>query len=120
MAERPGITELLEAGLRATSLRRDVIANNIANVRTPGFRRSEVLFEERLAEAMRSGGGVAAADLAATTQQPRNTPVSADGNDVSLDVEVGEMVKNDVRHKIYLRLLNGTYRKMEMAVRGEF
>lgn len=119
MAERPDMTELLEASLRATALRRNVIARNIANVRTPGFRRSAVQFEQRLAEAMKSARGIETDDLKAVTHQPKDTPVSADGNDVSLDVEVGEMIKNDVRHKIYLRLLSGRYRKMEMAIRGQ-
>lgn len=37
--------ELLHKGLKVDSLRKNVIANNIANVDVPGFKRSEVSFE---------------------------------------------------------------------------
>ena len=36
----------LGRGLEAASLRQSVIANNIANVNTPEFKKSEVLFED--------------------------------------------------------------------------
>ena len=39
---------LLEKGLDTESLRRKVIANNIANVDVPHFKRSEVNFESEL------------------------------------------------------------------------
>ena len=37
--------------------------------------------------------------------QPRNTPVKSNGNDVHLEIEVGEIVKNSLRHKTLARLL---------------
>lgn len=37
--------ELMHKGLKVNSLRKNVIANNIANVDVPGFKRSEVSFE---------------------------------------------------------------------------
>ena len=40
----------LSRGLEAASLRQSVIANNIANVNTPEFKKSEVLFEDMLAQ----------------------------------------------------------------------
>jgi flagellar basal-body rod protein FlgB len=38
----------LEKGLNAAVLRQEVLANNIANVETPGFKKSIVVFEEVL------------------------------------------------------------------------
>jgi flagellar basal-body rod protein FlgB len=40
--------QLLERGLKADIIRKEVIANNIANVDVPGFKRSEVAFEVQL------------------------------------------------------------------------
>ncbi len=37
---------MLNQALDGSALRNQVLANNIANVDTPGFKRSEVLFEE--------------------------------------------------------------------------
>ena len=60
MVRRPDITRCLEAGMKAASLRRAVIANNIANVNTPGYRRKAVEFEKFMAEAIASGEEVKA------------------------------------------------------------
>ena len=48
--------------------------------------------------------------------QPEQTPVKSNGNDVSLEAEIGEMVKNTLRHKTYIRLLNKRFRQIEMAI----
>jgi len=39
---------VLNKAMDAASLRNEVIANNIANVDTPGFKRSEVLFQDKI------------------------------------------------------------------------
>ncbi|MGC8765120.1 MAG: flagellar basal body rod protein FlgB [Brevinematia bacterium] len=46
--------ELYEKALDAVSLRREVIADNIANADTPFFKRSEVTFESQLQRAIES------------------------------------------------------------------
>lgn len=45
---------LLQRGMDVASLRRDVIANNIANADTPNFKRSTVNFEAQLKRAIES------------------------------------------------------------------
>ena len=58
MGSGNGMIEYLQAGLRAASMRQAVIANNVANLDTPGYRRRVIEFEKRLAVARDSGGGV--------------------------------------------------------------
>jgi len=116
MSKISSIVELLEAGIRAEGLRQKAIANNIANLETPGYRRIDVKFEELLAKALDSAGEVKLSEIEAEIYQPKQTPVKSNGNDVSLEVEVGEMVKNSLRHKAYIRLLNKMYRQIEMAI----
>jgi len=116
MGGRYGIVEYLEAGLRAASLRQAVIANNIANLDTPGFRRSTVAFEKLLAEALDSARPPDPRKLQPEVFRPLATPVGANGNDVSLEMEVGELIRNSGRYKTYLRLLAKLYRQMEMAM----
>lgn len=119
MADGAGITDYLEAGLRAAGLRGRVIAHNVANLETPGFRRAEVRFEEMLARAMKQGGDerIDLAEVVAQVIRPRSTPLDARGNDVNLDLEVGEMIKNGARYKTYVRILNRLYDQMEAAMR---
>jgi flagellar basal-body rod protein FlgB len=118
MAETNGVVELLEAGLKASGLRSKVIANNIANLNTPGYRRQEVRFETLLAKALESPSGANIRKVKPEIFEPRSTPVSGNGNDVNLDAEVGEMIKNGAAYKAYVRLLNRVYKQMELAIDG--
>ena len=42
--------DYMQRGLTAANLRQEVISNNIANVNTPKFKRSDVIFESMLAK----------------------------------------------------------------------
>ena len=116
MADTNNIINVLQIGLRTSSMRGRVIANNMANIDTPGFRRRAVAFEARLAEALQSGEQLDADDIQAEIFRPGNTPVEANGNDVSIDMEVGEMIKNSARYKTYMRVMAKMYRQMEQAM----
>ena len=116
MGIRPGITAYLEAALKGSSLRGKVIANNLANLQTPGYRRRIVEFERLLAEAMDSPSGGGLAGFEPQISQPMTSPVDASGNDVVLETEVGEMIKNSTNYKVYLRILAKIYQQMEMAI----
>ncbi|MDH4238598.1 MAG: flagellar basal body rod protein FlgB [Phycisphaerae bacterium] len=116
MSKTNSIFDFLEAGIRAESLRQKAIANNIANLETSGYRRIDVKFEELLAKALNSSGPVDLSELEPQIHQPQKTPVNSNGNDVSLESEVGQMVKNTLRYKAYIRLLNKKYNQMELAM----
>jgi len=116
MSKTNDIMALLDAGIRAESLRQKSIANNIANIETPGYRRVEVKFEELLKKALDSNGAVDLSEFKPLIFQPNETPVKSNGNDVSLEVEVGEMVKNTLRHKAYIRLLNRKFSQFDLAI----
>ena len=116
MSKTNTILDFLEAGLRAESLRQKAIANNIANLKTPGYRSIDVKFEELLAKALDSPGAVDFNEIKAQLYQPKTTPVKSNGNDVSLEAEVGRMVKNSLRHKAYIRLLSKKYHQIALAI----
>jgi len=116
MPKTNSIIELLEAGLKAEGLRQRAIANNVANIATPGYRRIEVKFEELLAKALNSSGGVDLSEIKPEIYQPRKTPVKSNGNDVNLETEIGQMVRNSLLHKAYIRLLNKKYKQIERAM----
>ena len=116
MLKADRIVQLLEAGLRGSALRGKVIANNLANLETPGYRRKDVRFAELLADALDSPRGADLTQITPEVFEPLATPVDSKGNDVNLDTEIGEMVKNGALYKTYLRLLNKTYKQMEAAI----
>jgi flagellar basal-body rod protein FlgB len=116
MSETNSVVDLLEAGIRAEDLRQKAIANNIANLETPGYRRIDVKFGELLAKALDSPGTIDLSEIEPQIHQPKQTPVNSNGNDVDFETEVGQMVKNALRHKAYIRLLNKKYSQMELAM----
>ena len=116
MSRTNSVTDLLEAGIRAENLRQKTIANNIANLETPEYRRVDIKFEELLAKSMDSSGTIDLSDLEPVIYRPKHTPVKSNGNDVNLESEVGQMVKNTLRHTAYIRLLNKKYKQIELAM----
>jgi flagellar basal-body rod protein FlgB len=116
MSKTSSIINLLDAGIRAESLRQKAIANNIANLETPGYRRLDVKFGELLAKALDSSGPVDLSELEPKLHRPKQTPTKSNGNDVNLEAEVGQMIKNTLRYKAYIRLLNKKCSQMELAM----
>ncbi len=110
--------DLLGAGLNAASTRSRVIAQNLANVNTPGYRRKAVNFENLLAEEIDSSirRKVDIKGIEPEIYEPRDTQADANGNDVDMEVEVGSMIKNSARYKTLMRLLSRLYTHMEMAM----
>ena len=108
--------DLLAAAIAAEGQRQKAIASNIANLETPGYRRVDVKFEEVLAKAMDSEGKVDVSKVEPVVYQPRNTPVRPNGNDVNLETEVGHMIKNSLRHKTLVRLLDKKVRGIDKII----
>jgi len=116
MSKAENIVDVINAGIKAETLRQKAIANNIANLETPGYRRIDVKFEELLAKCLRSSGEFDLSEVEAEIYRPKQTPVKSNGNDVSLEAEIGQMIKNTLRHKAYIRLLNKKYNQIELAM----
>jgi flagellar basal-body rod protein FlgB len=68
--------------------RASLVANNIANADTPGFKAQDVSFDAALASQL------ASPDAPAAPQYRAGTTVALDGNDVSLDGERIEAAQN--------------------------
>jgi flagellar basal-body rod protein FlgB len=66
--------ELLNHAMKGARLEKDQIANNIANVNTPNFRRGTTSFQEALAESL--GTPADPDELALTTNDPRQFDVN--------------------------------------------
>ena len=116
MGQSVSIVDLLQAGMKAEGARQKAIASNIANIETPGYRRLDIKFEELLTEALESSGRTTISDIEPEIFQPQNTPVKSNGNDVNLEAEVGNLVKNSLRYTAYVRLMNKKFAQIEAAI----
>jgi flagellar basal-body rod protein FlgB len=90
------LTDLaLQRGMSGAGHRQQLLANNLANVNTPGYKRSDVDFQSSLASALSSDDPVASLDsMDFAPQVDSATSMRADGNNVSADQELANMTEN--------------------------
>lgn len=81
------VSRTVLAALDGVAQRQRVIADNIANASTPGYRAQEVKFESALAAALSQGSP----ESAAASVVDAGTPVKQDGNSVDMTREVLKM-----------------------------
>src|SRR5207302_10853020 len=87
-----GTDSFLRAAMSGLAARQRAIANNVANVDTPGFKASEVRFEDALKAAISRGSGATVSQTSLNAAASRGTLVDAtttraDGNNVDIDRE---------------------------------
>lgn len=108
--------------LDAAVMREGAIANNIANLETPGYKRIDVApsFEQELQRASASGD---ASQINAVEPQlavdPNATSTSLDGNTVHLETELMQMNQNAMTHALETQLIGGMFSRMQMAITGK-
>lgn len=125
---------LLTKGLDALSKRQTVIANNIANIETPGFKASDVSFEQSLSRAMTPSSGVVMqttdpnhlsadgqraqdiADLSHTVNQRNNTSMRKDGNNVDIENEMLLLAETGLRYQAMTSLASKKLAVMRMVI----
>ena len=110
-----GRIELLSRLLDVASVRHDVIAQNIANVNTPGFQTLEVSFEDALRDALTGGAG---ARPEAQVIAGKGGIERADGNNVDIDLEIARLQKNSLYFKLYTQLLATELAQFRSAISG--
>ncbi len=103
--------------------RQKVLAGNIANADTPGFKARDFDFSAALAEARAQGSGPGAAS---NTEMPQPKLMwreaeqpSMDGNTVDLDRERANFADNALRYEATLRFINNDVHTMLSAITGQ-
>lgn len=119
---------ILEKALYASSVRQNVISNNVANVNTPGFKKSAVSFEEQLQAALndkalpmttthdRHIALKTAADLSPNVHTIDNTTLRTDGNNVDIDAEMAELAKNSIYYQAVAQQLSRYLSNIKSAI----
>jgi flagellar basal-body rod protein FlgB len=108
--------------LDAVVLRQQAIANNIANLETPGYKRVDLApsFETELQQAIGSGDPQQLAALTPSLAVDTSAvPSSLDGNTVHLENELMQMNQNSVAHSLETQLVSGMLSRMQMAITGK-
>ncbi|MFM8274303.1 MAG: flagellar basal body rod protein FlgB [Gemmata sp.] len=101
--------------LDAAALRHRVIAQNVANVNTPGYRRREVAFESDLAKALASPGATAHVKPQVVVS---DGPERVDGNTVDIDREMGDLTKNALLYQAAAQIVTSRVASLRAAITG--
>jgi len=100
---------VLDKAADASWIRNEAIANNIANVDTPGYKRQDVNFEEQLRKVMKNSRYTSIDERVANVDLERLNPITyrdhstlsyrLDGNNVDIDTENVELASNQIRYQ---------------------
>ncbi|MGI6160419.1 MAG: flagellar basal body rod protein FlgB [Christensenellales bacterium] len=125
-----GRVDLIEKGLNAAWMRNSAISNNIANVDTPGFKSSRVVFETEFKKAINNDGfeakrtrdkhiykgGSNAMEVSPSMALNNDTTMRLDGNNVDIDYENAELAKNQIYYSTLGNIVASEFRKINMAI----
>ncbi len=99
--------QTLDLALGAAGKRQEVLANNLANVNTPGYKRLDVEFDGMLAKAVdaaRAGDKSALDQMRPGVSTDDSVSVRADGNSVDVDQEMAFLAENNIRYNALVQL----------------
>jgi flagellar basal-body rod protein FlgB len=108
--------DVLASALHGLSERQRAIADNIANVQTPGYLARRVDFEGNLERAMADGDrdGVLAAATPVTSRSLEAT--RTDGNNVNLDDETVSALATNLRYQTTVEAVNHKFRLLRSSI----
>ncbi len=112
---------LLENMLDVSSLRHKVVANNIANVNTPGYKKMVVDFEGELEKAIENSSQKNFNKFepkVLISEDVVDGTLRNDGNTVDMEKEVATLLKNTGFYKIYSQLLAKKFDLVKAAIDG--
>ncbi len=133
-----GATPALVATLAYTQARHRVIAENVANWGTPGYRTKRLdpqLFQEALGEALdeRKKGAGRAFEVPSTAQfhtdsrgglrltpvtEPAENVLFHDGSNMSIERQMADLAENAMTHEMATTMLRGRFEGLRKAIRG--
>lgn len=121
-----------ERALNVRSQRAELLASNLSNADTPGYKSRDIDFQQAMSEAgsgfdtpamsmTRSGhlAGLPTASLPGTVQYRTPSQPSLDGNTVDSQLEKSAFAQNSMEFQASLTFLNGKIKGLMTAIRGD-
>jgi flagellar basal-body rod protein FlgB len=120
---------LLKNYLDVASLHQKVVAHNIANLNTPGYKRLSVSFEDELKEALNSEKLPLATPLkqhlnnrpdwqqvSPSLERNYTTTMRADANNVDLEQEMTLLTANTICYNLAVQRLSGKFEQLSYVI----
>ncbi len=124
------VLSVLQKGLDASSRRQQVLSNNVANIDTPNFKRSDVDFQTVLGTALGEKSGNLPMKLTTSKHIPgiqegngsgvvtdNTTSFRNDGNNVDVDREMTYVAENGLYYNSLTRTISSQLGLLRMVVK---
>lgn len=128
--------KVLEKGLDAYSKRAEALANNIANVNTPNYKRKDIQFESFLEKVLRDDGSSIIGKrtdekhfqigrennldgVEANFIEENSTVMRFDGNNVDIEKEKVEQTKNNIRYQFATNKISSSFSLLRSVIRNK-
>ncbi len=124
--------DVLHKGLDCSTMRQQTIANNIANVNTPHYKRKEVIFEEELQRALygpqpipairthenhlKFKGQISFSEVHPNINVESETFSRNDENNVDMNQEMAELAKNSLSYDAYVTNMNTLIQSIKSVI----
>jgi flagellar basal-body rod protein FlgB len=104
------LSQKLDQYMTLVSVRQKLVASNVANADTPGYKTKDIDFESELQNAMGSPSPM--------VNDVAGLRVKNDGNNVDLDREARLLSENALRFSVASNLLRSQLKTVRMAIEG--
>ncbi len=120
-----GSTPLLEQMVRFTAARHELIASDVVNISTPGYKQKDLdlgAFQHMLAEhaGQRDANGpenVDFSDIDEEIEEPHRGLLFHDGANRSMEQLMSDQAKNALMHNVAIELLRQQFQTLELALK---
>jgi flagellar basal-body rod protein FlgB len=120
-----GPAPLVERMVRFTAARHEVLAENIVNATTPGYRQKDLslpAFQKalgrRIEERARRGPGMTGFDdISARARDPKGGILFHDRNNRSMESLMSDFASNALKHNLYTEMLRKQHSTVEMVLK---
>lgn len=117
--------DLVKTALDVSSVRKDIISNNLANINTKNFKRSDVQFESILNSKIKpvvlrttNSKHIRVGNEYYRIVKDRNTTMRSDGNNVDLDIEKANQAANTLMYNALVSAINNKINLHSLVVNG--
>lgn len=114
-------SQILEKMLDVASFRQKVLASNIANADTPGYKAKDISFQKELEKAVAGPAGKTPGKTVGQSYEVFETVTTMpnrDGNTVNLDMEMARVAENTLLHNTAAQLLSMKFRMIKDIIKG--
>ncbi len=119
----------IELGLDQAQQKQSVLANNIANADTPGYKAKQVPFSQTLEHALKEPAIGAykthmehvdfkGSESGSTRLNELKDRYHHNGNGVDIDKEMASLAENQIQYNALIERLNGRFSSLQSVIRG--